>query len=196
MSEPWLGGEIAAHLGVTKDTVYVWIADKAMPATRSAASGSSRPARSTVGCKRRRGGGNDGGYTPEDLQAGLRLSGLLPQPVSILAVAPHGPDAVTVTYQDGDGAWPAPALPRRRTFTADRDPGQSVAVQRRPAEFRLCRRGAANPYGGLATRWWRCPPARWIRCRIKSKPSVGSCCRAPLRFLLADDPGAGKTIMA
>ena len=33
MSEPWLSAEeIAAHLGVTKDTVYVWIADKAMPA--------------------------------------------------------------------------------------------------------------------------------------------------------------------
>ena len=33
MSEPWLSAEeIAAHLGVTKDTVYVWIAGKAMPA--------------------------------------------------------------------------------------------------------------------------------------------------------------------
>ena len=33
MSEPWLSAEeIAGHLGVTKDTVYVWIANKAMPA--------------------------------------------------------------------------------------------------------------------------------------------------------------------
>ena len=33
MSEPWLSADdIAAHLGVTKDTVYVWIAEKAMPA--------------------------------------------------------------------------------------------------------------------------------------------------------------------
>ncbi|WP_315334792.1 helix-turn-helix domain-containing protein [Propionibacterium acidifaciens] len=33
MSEPWLStDEIAAHLGVTKDTVYAWIADKGMPA--------------------------------------------------------------------------------------------------------------------------------------------------------------------
>ena len=39
----------------------------------------------------------------EELQAGLRLSGLLPHPVTILAVLPHGSDAVTVTYQDGDG---------------------------------------------------------------------------------------------
>lgn len=33
MSEPWLSADdIAVHLGVTKETVYVWIADKGMPA--------------------------------------------------------------------------------------------------------------------------------------------------------------------
>ena len=33
MPEPWLSADdISAHLGVTKDTVYAWIADKAMPA--------------------------------------------------------------------------------------------------------------------------------------------------------------------
>lgn len=33
LSEPWLSADdIAAHLGVTKDTVYSWISDKAMPA--------------------------------------------------------------------------------------------------------------------------------------------------------------------
>ncbi|OHU58546.1 helix-turn-helix domain-containing protein, partial [Mycobacteroides chelonae] len=33
MSEPWLSADdISAHLGGTKDTVYAWIADKAMPA--------------------------------------------------------------------------------------------------------------------------------------------------------------------
>lgn len=31
--EPWLSAdEIAAHLGVTKDTIYTWIAEKDMPA--------------------------------------------------------------------------------------------------------------------------------------------------------------------
>lgn len=35
MSEPWLSAEeIAAHLGVTKDTVYIWINEKTMPAHR------------------------------------------------------------------------------------------------------------------------------------------------------------------
>ena len=32
MSQPWMSAEeIAAHLGVTKDTVYSWIADRGMP---------------------------------------------------------------------------------------------------------------------------------------------------------------------
>lgn len=31
--DPWLSADaIAAHLGVKKDTVYAWIADKGMPA--------------------------------------------------------------------------------------------------------------------------------------------------------------------
>jgi excisionase family DNA binding protein len=33
MTEPWLSADdIAEHLGVTKDTVYAWIAEKDMPA--------------------------------------------------------------------------------------------------------------------------------------------------------------------
>ena len=33
MTEPWLSADdIAAHLGVTKDTIYTWIDDKGMPA--------------------------------------------------------------------------------------------------------------------------------------------------------------------
>jgi excisionase family DNA binding protein len=33
MSEHWLSADdVAAHLGVTKDTVYAWISDKRMPA--------------------------------------------------------------------------------------------------------------------------------------------------------------------
>ena len=33
MSEPWMSADnIAAHLGVTTDTVYSWIADKELPA--------------------------------------------------------------------------------------------------------------------------------------------------------------------
>jgi excisionase family DNA binding protein len=35
VTEPCLSADdIAAHLGVTKDTVYTWIAEKAMPASK------------------------------------------------------------------------------------------------------------------------------------------------------------------
>ena len=35
MTEPWLSADdIAAHLGVTKDAIYTWIADKGMPANK------------------------------------------------------------------------------------------------------------------------------------------------------------------
>ena len=56
----------------------------------------------------------------ENLQPGLRLSGLLPQTVSILAVAAHGPDAVTVTFQ-GRQRCPGPEapLPGRRGRVVD-----------------------------------------------------------------------------
>lgn len=33
MAEPWLSADdVAEHLGVTKDTVYAWIAERGMPA--------------------------------------------------------------------------------------------------------------------------------------------------------------------
>ena len=35
MSEPWLSADdISTHLGVTKDTVYSWINEKQMPASK------------------------------------------------------------------------------------------------------------------------------------------------------------------
>lgn len=35
MSEAWLSAEeISSHLGVTKDTVYLWIAERYLPAHR------------------------------------------------------------------------------------------------------------------------------------------------------------------
>jgi len=36
VTEPWLSADaIAIHLGVTKDTVYAWIAEKDMPAHKA-----------------------------------------------------------------------------------------------------------------------------------------------------------------
>src|ERR1700737_4203934 len=86
----------------------------------------------------------------EALEVGLRLSGLLPQTVSILAVTAHGSDAVTVTFQDVNGA-----LGQRLLYRADEamlsieappprwqfDPG--------PAEFRLAAEALRIRMAGL-----------------------------------------------
>lgn len=35
MTEPWVSADVVAeHLGVTKDSIYTWIASKGMPAHR------------------------------------------------------------------------------------------------------------------------------------------------------------------
>jgi hypothetical protein len=39
----------------------------------------------------------------EDLKPGVRVAGLLPEPVTVLAVASHGPDAIAVTFQGVNG---------------------------------------------------------------------------------------------
>lgn len=54
MSEPSLSADdIAAHLGVPKDTVYSWVSDKAMPAHKvSRLEGSSRPTKTMSGPRR------------------------------------------------------------------------------------------------------------------------------------------------
>ena len=40
----------------------------------------------------------------EDLQPGLRLAGVIPgQDVAVMAVQPHGADAIELTYKTGEG---------------------------------------------------------------------------------------------
>jgi hypothetical protein len=134
----------------------------------------------------------------ENLQAGLRLSGLLPQPVSILAVAAHGPDAVTVTFQMSAAHWAsgcstAPMRPRCRLSPRPPD-GSSMRTQ---SEFRLAAEALRIRMAGLHD-----PMVAVSSSAIDPLPHhihavYGELLpRTPLRFLLADDPGAGKTIMA
>lgn len=74
----------------------------------------------------------------EDLQPGLKLSGLLPVPVTILAVTQNGPDAVTVTFQGINGD-----LGQRLLYRADESRLAVVPPESRwpfdadPMDFRL-----------------------------------------------------------
>ena len=107
MSEPWLSAEeIAAHLGVTKDTVYVWIADKAMPAHKVGRLWKFQATEVDAWVRGWWGGESDG------LRASSPSGGAPGGPTAIrIAPAPRDDPGrastrlrrVTVTYQDGDG---------------------------------------------------------------------------------------------
>jgi superfamily II DNA or RNA helicase len=136
--------------------------------------------------------------TLEDLQPGLRLAGVIPgQTVAVIAVQPHGSDAVELTYKDADG--------RLGQRVLGRDAEETIAVARtqgRPldavaADFKLvaeCQRvrlaGLSDPMLAVTTSDIQ-PLPHQLRA-VYGELLEGR----PLRFLLADDPGAGKTIMA
>ena len=134
----------------------------------------------------------------EDLKAGLRVDGVVPgQLVTVIAAQMHGPDVVELTYKTADGDLGQRVL--------GRDAEAAIAVGDAP--------GVRSTRPRRTSGWWPRPAdqarrpvgpdargdddATSSRSRIRSAPSTASCCPArPLRFLLADDPGAGKTIMA
>ena len=134
----------------------------------------------------------------EDLQPGLRLAGVIPgQNVSVIAVQPHGADAIELTYKTGDGGLGQRVL--------GRDAEAKLAIARaaaRPldaaaADFKLvaeCQRiklaGLWDPMLAVTTSDIQPLPHQLRAVYGELLP------RTPLRFLLADDPGAGKTIMA
>ena len=126
------------------------------------------------------------------------LSGLLPQTVSILAVTAHGPDAVTVTFQDVNGA-----LGQRLLYRADEaalsieSPTTRWQFDADPAEFRLAAEALRIRMAGLHDPMVAVSSSAVEPLPHQIRAVYGELLpRTPLRFLLADDPGAGKTIMA
>ena len=134
----------------------------------------------------------------EDLQPGLRLVGVIPgQHVSVIAVQPHGDDAIELTYKDAEGEL------SQRVLGRDAEEKLAIAhVEARPldavaADFKLvaeCQRiklaGLSDPMLAVTTSDIQPLPHQLRAVYGELLP------RTPLRFLLADDPGAGKTIMA
>lgn len=140
-----------------------------------------------------------GGLAFADLVPGATVAGLAAAgPVQILAVEMHSTSAATVTWADGDGR------PDRRVIYGD------VLESLRIAS--AGRRWAFNADGGdflLASEAQRMKLAYLFDPMLAVTSSAvqplphqiravyGEMLpKRPLRFLLADDPGAGKTIMA
>ena len=134
----------------------------------------------------------------EDLQPGLRLAGVIPgQNVAVIAVQPHGADAIELTYKTAEGAL------GQRVLGRDAEAKLAIAqAEARPldavaADFKLvaeCQRiklaGLWDPMLAVTTSDIQPLPHQLRAVYGELLP------RTPLRFLLADDPGAGKTIMA
>jgi superfamily II DNA or RNA helicase len=141
----------------------------------------------------------EAGVRLEDLTPGARVRGVVPgSAVEVRAVQWHGTQAVTLTYRTDDGT-----TGERLVFRGD-EPGLVIESEGRARAF-----DADGQLFRLAAE------ARRIRLAHLFDPMLAvhlsaveplphqiravygeMLHRQPLRFLLADDPGAGKTIMA
>jgi hypothetical protein len=128
------------------------------------------------------------------------LHGVIPgQNVSVIAVQPHGAGAIELTYKTAEGDLGQRVLGRDaegKFAIADAEARPFDAVA---ADFKLvaeCQRiklaGLSDPMLAVTTSDIQ-PLPHQLRLRAVYGELLP---RAPLRFLLADDPGAGKTIMA
>lgn len=135
----------------------------------------------------------------EDLKPGASVKGIRPDgPVSIIDAKWHGGLVVEVTYKDVAGR------PGNELLYRDREPaleilqaGQSWSFDADAAMLRLVSEAYRirmaylfDPHLAVHTSLIDPLPHQITAVYEQMLP------RQPLRFLLADDPGAGKTIMA
>ena len=133
-----------------------------------------------------------------DLAAGMRLSGVVAGgDVTVVAVDVHGAGSATLTYRTGDGglgerivtgddlAGLSEVSGRRWSFDADGAMFCLASEARRMQQAHL-----SDPYAAVDTSAIEPYPHQIdaVYNRLLT--------RRPFRFLLADDPGAGKTIMS
>jgi superfamily II DNA or RNA helicase len=133
-----------------------------------------------------------------DLKTGSRVRGLVAAAdVTIIAVEPHGDGIVNVVYRGDDGQI------SDRLLTAEQAAGVSVASGRRwtfdadGASFKLASEARRielahlfDPFAAVGSSTIQPLPHQIDAVYGRLLPLQ------PLRFLLADDPGAGKTIMS
>jgi len=135
----------------------------------------------------------------QDIKAGLSLSGVeATQIVSVVATVPQGDGALQLIYRTPDGG-----MKERLLLSAD-EPTISVATVERPfsfdgdgAAFQLACEAKRIDFAFLFD-----PMMAVHTSNVDPLPHQITAVyesmlpRQPLRFVLADDPGAGKTIMA
>jgi SNF2 family DNA or RNA helicase len=142
---------------------------------------------------------NPPGFRLEDLAPGARVRGVLPgSAVTVVQVEWHGTQALTLTYRDDAGKVDHELLYRAsearlevdvigRAWSFDAD-GRLFRLASEALRIRLAH--LFDPYLAVHTSNLDALPHQIRAVYGEMLP------RQPLRFLLADDPGAGKTIMA
>jgi superfamily II DNA or RNA helicase len=138
------------------------------------------------------------GVRLEELASGSSIRGVVPDAVvSVVAVQWHGTSAVTMTYKASDGR-----VADRLLYRSDEDQLE-IVESGRPWTFdgdgelfrlvseakRIDLAYLFDPYVAVSTALVEPLPHQITAVYEEMLP------RQPLRFLLADDPGAGKTIM-
>ena len=135
----------------------------------------------------------------EDLTPGARVRGVLPEnPITVVAVDWHGPNAITLTYRTDAGRTDAELLYRDdQDRLSIEEAGGAFAFDADGALFRLVSEAMRirlaylfDPLLAVHTSTLEPLPHQIQAVYQEMLP------RQPLRYLLADDPGAGKTIMA
>src|SRR5215211_2031997 len=134
----------------------------------------------------------------EDIRAGTSVRGVTPGGLAkIVGVEWYGDQAIKVVYEDGEGT------PNSRLVYRDEESSLEVAASESPWSFdgdggllrlvseanRIRLAHLFDPYLAVHTSRIEPLPHQITAVYREMLP------RQPLRFLLADDPGAGKTIM-
>ncbi len=136
--------------------------------------------------------------TLEDLKPNCQVKGLLPNDtVTILSVQWHGSDVVEVSYRGTTGNLGNELLFRDRESTLQViAPGTAWAFDADPSLFRLVSEAYRIRMAYLFDPWLAIHLSQVEPLPHQITAVYGEMLpRQPLRFLLADDPGAGKTIM-
>jgi superfamily II DNA or RNA helicase len=134
----------------------------------------------------------------EDLGSGLRVTGVVPREVvQVIFAQPHGSDAVEITYKTAAGD-----LGQRLVFRRDEDSLAVATSGSRPfdataMDFKMAAEAQRIKLAGLYDPMLAVATSEVQPLPHQIRAVYGELLpRTPLRYLLADDPGAGKTIMA
>lgn len=134
----------------------------------------------------------------EELKPGLRIDGLIPaEVITVIYAQGHGADALELTYKTSSGGLGQQVVFRKDEESLSVAQSGSRGFDAPAGDFKLVAEaqrinlaGLFDPMLAVATSDVRPLPHQIRAVYGELLP------RTPLRFLLADDPGAGKTIMA